>query len=230
MIQGIVFDKDGTLFDFRATWEVWTEAMLLRVTHSDRARAAALGRAIGFDLHTRAFAEDSVVIAGTLDEIAQVMRPLVPEVPDLVAVLADEAGGAPQVEAVPLAPLLAELRGRGLRLGVATNDAFAPALAHLEATAIADQFDFIAGYDSGYGGKPGPGQLRAFLAHTGLVAEACLMVGDSLHDLRAGRAAGMGCVGVLTGLAGRADLQAYADIVLEDVGQLPGYLDGLGSG
>lgn len=225
MIKGIVFDKDGTLFDFRATWEVWTEAMLLRVTGYDRDRAAEIGAALGFDLGTRQFEPNSVVIAGTLDEIADKMRPFVPDEKDLVSVLVDEAGSAPQVEAVPLLPLLTELKGRGLRLGVATNDGIEPALAHLSTVGLVEQFDFIAGYDSGFGGKPAPGQLKAFCAETGLAAQDCLMVGDSLHDLMAGRAAGMGCVGVLTGMAQAADLAGHADAILQDVGALPEYLD-----
>jgi phosphoglycolate phosphatase len=50
------------------------------------------------------------------------------------------------------------------------------------------------------------------------------MVGDSTHDLDAGRAAGMATVGVLTGLAGAADLAPHADAILPDIGALPGWL------
>jgi phosphoglycolate phosphatase len=51
------------------------------------------------------------------------------------------------------------------------------------------------------------------------------MVGDSLHDLRAGRAAGMTVVGVLTGVARRQELEPEADVVLDDITQLPAWLD-----
>ncbi|EPX85444.1 HAD-superfamily hydrolase, subfamily IA, variant 1 family protein [Salipiger mucosus DSM 16094] len=50
------------------------------------------------------------------------------------------------------------------------------------------------------------------------------MVGDSTHDLIAGRAAGMQCVGVLTGPAAAEDLASQADVVLPDIGHLPGWL------
>ena len=53
------------------------------------------------------------------------------------------------------------------------------------------------------------------------------MVGDSPHDLVAGRAAGMTAVAVLTGIATEADLGPLADVVLPDIGHLPGWL-GLG--
>ena len=51
------------------------------------------------------------------------------------------------------------------------------------------------------------------------------MIGDSLHDLHAARSAGMVAVGVLTGLASRADLAPAADIVLDSIADLPDWLD-----
>ncbi len=71
-------------------------------------------------------------------------------------------------EAVPLVPLLSALRARGLKLGVATNDSEAPARAHLDRHGLTGLLDFMAGYDSGHGAKPGPGMCLAFAAATGL--------------------------------------------------------------
>ena len=88
-----------------------------------------------------------------------------------------------------------------------------------------DAFDFIAGYDSGHGAKPGPGQLLAACAHLGIAPEETLMVGDSSHDLMAGRAIGAGTIGVLTGLASEEQLAPLADAVLPDIGHLPDWLD-----
>lgn len=226
-IKGIVFDKDGTLFDFATTWEAWAASFLLRMAKGDRARAARLGEAIGFDFETRSFRRDSLVIAGTAGEVAAALQPLVPEMSaaHLLDVLNEEAGQAPQAQAVPLVPFLADLRGRGLALGVATNDAEAPARAHLDSAGVTASFDFIAGFDSGHGGKPGPGQLLAFCAEVGLDPDVVVMVGDSLHDLRAGRAAGMRTLAVLTGLADANDLTPHADAVLPDIGHIPNWLD-----
>jgi phosphoglycolate phosphatase len=58
----------------------------------------------------------------------------------------------------------------------------------------------------------------------GLVPADVVMVGDSLHDLMAARAAGMHAVGVLTGLAEAAILAPFADAVLPDIGALPEWL------
>jgi phosphoglycolate phosphatase len=87
-------------------------------------------------------------------------------------------------------------------------------------------FDFIAGSDSGFGAKPAPGMLLAFADHIGIDPGEIAMVGDSEHDLVAGRAAGMATVGVLTGVAGRQDLLPHADVVLPDIGYLADWLFG----
>lgn len=226
-VEGIVFDKDGTLFDFRTTWEAWAAGFLRRATGGDDVRAKRAGAAIGFDLVHQRFAPDSIAIAGTMHEIAAALAPSFPDMslPDMVAHLDAEAARAPQAEAVPLKPFLTGLRARGLRLGVATNDSEAPALAHLGEAGVTPLFDFIAGADSGFGGKPSAGQLLAFCAETSLAPGACVMVGDSLHDLMAGRAAGMRTAGVLTGMADHDDLAAHADVVLDNIGAIPGWLD-----
>jgi phosphoglycolate phosphatase len=226
-VRGILFDKDGTLFDFEATWNGWAAAVLTELAGGDHARAEALGARIGYDLSARRFDPASPVIAGTPEDLVTLLHPGVPELSRgaLVEMLNATAATAPQVEAVPLAPLLAELRGRGLKLGVATNDAEAPARAHLASAGQEEAFDFIAGYDSGFGGKPEPGMCLGFAEAMGLAPDEVAMVGDSLHDLDAARAAGMVRVAVLTGMAGEDVLGPEADVVLRDIGGLPGWLD-----
>ncbi|MEO1579525.1 MAG: HAD-IA family hydrolase, partial [Pseudomonadota bacterium] len=115
----------------------------------------------------------------------------------------------------------------GLRLGVVTNDAEAPARAHLAQVGVLTAFDIVIGCDSGHGAKPAPGPVLGALEALGARPEQAVMVGDSLHDLMAGRAAGVQTVGVLTGLAERADLAPLADVVVPDIGHLPGWLDRL---
>lgn len=226
-IRGVLFDKDGTLFDFNATWSAWARAFLADLAGGDPLRAAALGRAIGFDLERAAFALESPVIAGTPGEIAEALLPHLPGANPaaLVTRMNTAAAAAPMVPAVPLQPLLGMLRGRGYRLGVVTNDAEVAARAHLAGSGIESLFDFVAGFDSGFGAKPQPGALLAFAERFGLAPSEVVMVGDSRHDLIAARAAGMRAVAVLTGLAPAADLGPLARAVLPDIGHLPAWLE-----
>lgn len=226
-IEAVAFDKDGTLFDFNATWGRWAFGFLQevcagRTTHLERAC-----QALRYDMAGKRFLPDSLVIAGTADEVAQALGEAI-ETEDLAALrarLLHTTAEAPQTEVTPLDPLFDGLRTRELQLGIVTNDAEAPARGNLRAVGIEAHFDFIAGFDSGYGGKPEPGQLIAFAEHCGVDPDRCAMVGDSLHDLHAARAAGFAAVAVLTGVATRDDLAPAADVVLHSIADLPAWLD-----
>jgi phosphoglycolate phosphatase len=228
MIDGVVFDKDGTLFDFRQSWGVWAVRLLEQLA-TDQAHAAALAAAIGYYPEQQDFHPDSPVIAATAEDIAEVLLPHLAgysqsSLISRINALAQDAVMAP---AVPLRPVLQGLRNKGLKIGLATNDTEAPARAHLSAHGVLDLFDFVAGYDSGHGPKPGPGMCLAFARQTGIDPARAVMVGDSCHDLIAGRAAGMRCVAVLTGIAKADELQPHADVVLPNIGALAAWIDGI---
>lgn len=227
-IEAIIFDKDGTLFDFQATWGAWASGFLGELSDGDDDLHAVLADAIGFDPVAQRFSPTSIAVAGTPGDVASALIPYLPDPPRqsaLVDRLNQAAAYAPLQEAVPLRPYLQALADRGLALGLVTNDAEAPAMAHLETTGIASAFGFIAGCDSGHGAKPAPGQILAALGAFGVAPEAAVMVGDSRHDLLAGRAAGTRTFGVLTGLATADDLAPLADAVMPDIGHLPAWLD-----
>jgi phosphoglycolate phosphatase len=227
-IKGLLFDKDGTLFDFQTTWGAWTASLFLELTGGDEARAARLALRLGYDMEAKRFHKDSVIISHTADEVARAIGTVLEgwDSDDLLAHVNRTAALVEQVPPVPLVPLFETMRARGMRLGIATNDAQAPARAHLDRAGVTHLLDFIAGYDSGFGAKPETGMQRAFCEATGLKAQNVLMVGDSAHDLLSGRAAGMGTVGVLTGVLDRGELAPHADIVLDHIGEIPVWLWG----
>ena len=221
-IEAIIFDKDGTLFSFQDTWTVWAQAVLKELTETD-AEMRAAATAIGFDLNDGIFLADSVVIAGTAADITQALAPVLPQRSNILEVLDEVAATTPQAPVPELHATLDAL-SRDHVLGLMTNDSEVPARAHLAQVGIADRFSFVAGYDSGFGAKPDPGPLLAFADAVAVAPHKTLMVGDSRHDLIAGRAAGMGTVGVLTGVASAQDLGDLADVVLPDIGGISSWL------
>lgn len=228
MIKGLLFDKDGTLFDFRATWDVWCYEFLTTFTKSQTEKES-LAEAFGYDLAEKRFNPSSPIIAGTLDCIVDALKVVYPN-EDTSRLLNDinkSTALVKQVPPLPLKPLLEDFQARSLKLGVATNDGEFPARQHLQAENIDQYFDFISGYDSGYGAKPDAGMLMAFCEKAGLEPERVAMIGDSTHDLIAGETAGMKRVAVLTGVATFEDLAPYADVVLQDIGEIPNWLDGI---
>jgi len=226
-LKGILFDKDGTLFDFDATWGQWCRQFLADLAGDDTALAARLAATIGYVPETASFLPDSPVLADTPHTIATRLLPHLDgwQIGPLVAHMNALAEAAPQVPMVPLVPLLGGLRARGLVLGVATNDAEAPARAHLSAAGVIGMFDQVIGFDSGFGGKPAPGPLLAFAARAGLAPAQVAMVGDSVHDLTAAREAGMIAVGLGRNARNLAGLTALADVILPDIGALPDWID-----
>ena len=51
-IKGLLFDKDGTLFDFEKTWNSWTTRILHGVSKQSDVSIDELAEAIDFDLKT----------------------------------------------------------------------------------------------------------------------------------------------------------------------------------
>ncbi|MEO1920050.1 MAG: HAD family hydrolase, partial [Paracoccaceae bacterium] len=225
-IKGLLFDKDGTLFDFQATWGVWCAGFIADVSNGDAGMAETLAKAMEYDLENGAFYPSSVMITDSMDGIMDAVHGALPhwDRDALIAYVIETGSNAPQFPVVDLAPLLVRFRANGLRIGLATNDNEAPARAHLSSVNVLDYFDFISGCDSGFGAKPEPGMLLGFSGAMDVEPCEVVMVGDSTHDLKAGRAAGMVTLGVLTGPAVRGDLEAYADMVLENIGEIPEWL------
>jgi phosphoglycolate phosphatase len=125
------------------------------------------------------------------------------------------------VPVTDLPKLFGRLRGRGLKIGVATNDSAMALEDQIDRLAIRAYLDFTCGYDSGHGGKPGPGMVHAFGSAVGVPAGAIAVVGDSLHDLEMARSAGAGmAIGVLTGASPRELLAPHCDHVLETIADI----------
>lgn len=229
--DAILFDKDGTLFDFHATWGNWAKRFLLDICAGDERRARGLAAAAGFDFDRARYLPNSPLIASTPGQIAACLIPHLPEFTSglLIERMNALAAEAEQVEAAPLAPLLDGLRRRALKLGVVTNDSVASTVAHLERSGVDEHFDRMLGCDSGFLPKPEPDMLLAFCEYVDVEPENVAMVGDSPGDLIAARRAGMSPVAVLTGPVGRDMLEPFADMILPSIAELPGWLDGVHS-
>ncbi|PIB24429.1 hypothetical protein BFP76_04280 [Amylibacter kogurei] len=225
-IKAVLFDKDGTLFDFNATWAAWCKNVISLLAPDDLPRQIRLGKSCGFDVETMAFETGSIIVNGTAEETVAAWL----GADDALTFEMIEQIGRVEFEkllAVPVKELVQTLQGlksSGYALGVATNDLEENAIKQLRDAGIFEIFDFVAGCNSGFGGKPDPGMIFGFAEAVGIPANAIAMVGDSTHDLHAGDAAGCYRVGVLTGPAVRDEIEHAADIVLNDISELPAHL------
>lgn len=226
-IRAVLFDKDGTLIDFDRTWFAITWQLAQRAAKGDEIWARTLLEAGGYDWLTERFRANSVIAAGTVEDIVSLWHPDVAsgQLRELIEeydayCVTEGARSAVAIEAVH--ETLETLRAMGLRLGIATNDSEAGAHATARALGIDGLFDVVIGYNTAARPKPYPDPLLYFAEKLGLMPQEIAMVGDNLHDLETAHAAGAGlAVGVLSGNSAREALEPHADVVLDSVAGLP---------
>jgi|TARA_B110000977_G_C10945391_1_gene442517 phosphoglycolate phosphatase len=224
-IKGIVFDKDGTLLDFHATWVPRALAAAKAVADGDSGLTSIMLQAAGYDNKTQRVLGGSVLAAGNNRELSLIWAPLADKPVDQVEVLLNHmfatADYGDSVAVDQLTASLQQLVGLGLVLGLATMDSEAGIKATLGDFECLHLFDYAVGYDSGFGSKPGPGMVLGFCQQTGLTPEQVMVVGDNTHDLHMGQSAAAGFnVGVLTGTSSRSELAPDADLVVASIAHL----------
>lgn len=230
MIKGILFDKDGTLVDFDATWFAVGDLMALEAAAGDRAKADALLADAGYDFAGRRFRGDSVFAAGTNADIVALWYPHLDATGRAAMVtrfdmFTADAGAAKCVPLPGAIDALGRLHAAGLRLGIATNDSTNGAEKTAVSLGVAQLFDAVYGYDAVANPKPAPDTVMAFADLTGLKPSELAMVGDNRHDLEMARAGGAGlAIGVLSGTGTRETLAPLADVVLGSIVELPDFL------
>ncbi|WP_027060898.1 HAD family hydrolase [Mesorhizobium loti] len=229
-IKGILFDKDGTLVDFNATWLGVADFMAMDASDGDRWKADRLLAAAGFDFANRRFKPDSIFASGTNLDVVELWFPRLSNEDQMLAVarfneITSVQGSAMAVALPGVVDSLAALHKRSYRLGVATNDSTSGAEKTLAALGVAQLFDAAYGYDAVANPKPAPDTIQAFCDLTGLRPSEIAMVGDNRHDLEMARAGGCGlAVGVLSGTGTRESLAEIADVILDSVADLPDFL------
>jgi len=225
-LRGVLFDKDGTLIDFQRTWGPAIHAVIHALAGGDVEKIRAQAECLHFEIETRCFRATSPIIGGATSQYGAAWAGALGRT-DFAALRAeiDVLAAAACIESLtPVgepAGILLDLRAAGLKVGLATNDAEASARRHLAQLGLTELMDFVAGYDTGHGAKPGAGMVLAFAREIGAEPEQIALVGDTLHDLESARAAGAIAVAVLSGVASREVLAPHADYVIADIGELP---------
>jgi pyrophosphatase PpaX len=119
------------------------------------------------------------------------------------------------------------LKNRGHDIGIVTSKSEALALRGLAHVGLARHMDTIVGCDSSTRHKPDPEPVRIALHRLDVSPEHAIFVGDSVHDVLAGNAAGVHTAAALWGAFKRADLEpGEPNAWLESVSDLVTLVDG----
>ncbi|MFI2433392.1 HAD family hydrolase [Streptomyces sp. NPDC018693] len=208
MNRAAVFDVDGTLVDTNhlhvtTWWEAFRQAGHQVPMHAVH-RAVGLGSA---DLVAHLLGEDRDTRQD--DGLDAAHKALYGQYFDRLPALAD--AGA----------LLRRLHGEGWTVVLATSASGAELAALRRAIDADDAIAATASADDVEEGKPAPEPVEHALELAGAPAERAVFVGDTVWDMRAGRRAGVRCVGVLCGGIPRGDLvEAGAEAVYDDPARL----------
>lgn len=210
-IETVLFDKDGTLFDFHQTWDHAVVAALRQVAAQDSEALEGAAAALGVDLAAGTVRPDAPFVFETNQQIADRLRPhLSPTEFGGALSRLTEAGCIP---AVGIRELLSKLQGENVSVGLVTNDSEGNARLQLEAAGWTSHFACVVGCDSGFGGKPDAGPVLGALSQLAGKPEAAVMIGDAWPDVVAGKAAG-----VLTAYLGDdEELIEIADLAAPDL-------------
>jgi phosphoglycolate phosphatase len=229
-MHALLFDKDGTLLDFGASWSRAYRDLSLELCEGDSEAASAMLVAGGMDIATGLCRAGSVLAAGNTRDIATFWYPALANEP--LAELIEHIdkvfyeNGIRYSQTLPgVEETLAELQQAGFAMGVATSDGTAATKAALAKLDLDRYLPHVFGYDSVERPKPAADIVHAFAAAIGREPTDVVVIGDNVHDLEMARNAGAAAaIGVLSGTSGAADLKPYADALLDSICDLPGWL------
>lgn len=112
-------------------------------------------------------------------------------------------------------------------LAVATGKGYRGAMTLLNVHGITDHFHSVQTPDHNRG-KPDPQMLETAMTKAGTTSAETVMIGDTTHDMKMARAAGVGAIGVAWGYHAVPDLNAAgADVVIDRFEALDAAIDQL---
>jgi phosphoglycolate phosphatase len=222
-LHAVLFDLDGTLLDTAADI-----ALALNRALTDRGIAnlpgAQVRKMIGKGapvlmsraLAANGLAPDDALHAVLLDRFFHHYGRL------------HEHAGESTAEPYPgAAEGLAALREAGLKIAVVTNKQQSFAIALLQRLGLSEDIDLVVGGDTCDRRKPDPQPLQFACETLDVEVTAALMVGDSVNDVLAARAAGMPVLCVPYGYNEGEDPRTLpCDGFVETLAELPGLLYG----
>ncbi len=233
----IIFDKDGTLIDFTATWVPLIRkrvAFLLKKLGRNGTLEAFLLRSWGIDpVSGRVDPRGPCPVSPRSDEIVIGTMALYQhgynwdESKQWVAQAFDEADadGDWRQAVVPIEGIqtfLKRLKGVGCHTALATNDERKDTEAILRHLDIDRLFDMVLCWGEVSPPKPHPETILTICRRLSIPPGETVMVGDSVTDMVMGKRAGVALtIGILEGgVTPKEELEGVADIVIESIREL----------
>ena len=192
-VAAVIFDLDGTLIDSIDLYFSIVEEALERLNLPAVSRSRILAAAESEDFKWELVLPQDVLNRKEkiIDEAWAVINEIAPQMFADNLDLIQGAGG-----------IVENLSSKGLKIGLVTSTQrqyLETKMQPLKNVGVDTLFEVIITSDDVVKRKPAPDPLIACAQQLGLKPDNCVYVGDTTTDIRAGKAAGMRTVGVLTG-------------------------------
>jgi phosphoglycolate phosphatase len=214
-VDAVLFDLDGTLIDSAPIYYAIIDVIF------DRLGIPPVPQSILLEAMKNGEFEWEIVLP---DEMKNRKAQLVAKARSIIDEIAPSMFHD-QVKLIPgTAAALIEIATKGLRLALVTStlrEYMAIKLAPLAEAGVADVFEVVITADDVQNKKPHAEPLVMCSDKLGLAPGDCVYVGDTRVDIKAGKAAGMQTVAVLTGFDDYDALEREKpDVIIESVADL----------
>ncbi len=234
---GILFDKDGTLFDYFTVWgpviSEYTQTILEDLQRSDstdlRRRFLRL-IGVGEDkMHAEGlvFKTNKLVMLFRLFVFCKMHHLPFRKMVRHIKTGFTDAHQYMEKSLLDNAPsdlvekLFIRLSEAGYRIGIVTNDTALSTKVCIDHLRIQKYIDFTSTHDDHLPKKPNPEALKQFCSQFSLLPEQVVVIGDSPADMKFARNGGAGyAVAVLTGSNDIKRLKKYADTIYTDLQEI----------
>ena len=231
-VDGIIFDKDGTLMSFDVFWVSLSVKALEDVLGQLGMEPGLVDEILeAFGVHDGVTDINGVLCKGTYAEMGEIVYEILSahgcdaDREDVVrAVESAYSRNAEAGDVKPTCPdlvkTLAELKARGMRMAVVTTDN-EPITRHcLAGLGVLQYFDVIFTDDGHTPTKPDPFCAGEFCRLYGLDKERVVMVGDTMTDVRFAKNAGITAISLAPTPEKKALLAPHTDVIIDVISEL----------
>ena len=228
----VIFDKDGTLIDFRQTWIeiianlIKTFGEYVSMTESLRLRVQ---EALGISVDNGTIDGSGPLAMGTFTECDALLAYCLyregiswDKAQDIVRKVGDEVfrSDARNRSIRPVkgaVQLLSRLKDKGIHTAIATNDKAYDASSDMIAIGAAYYIDIVVGADSVENSKPAPDMVNRICEHFQVEPSSTVLIGDTVMDAMLGRNSGVMLTVGLPGIVPKEVLQEHMDVVVDSL-------------
>ena len=232
-LKGIIFDKDGTLFDYGEVWgPLLSRAVskgLSNASLSEERKGRCMNdfmKILGVDENGNTYPDGIIFrhdkkITATFRVLSLCLRyrlsPFMVGHAMFAFMKKSDLGLEERIENMEfpgVREVFEEAYGRGYILGIVTNDTADSTRIFLDKMGISQYISFIRTKDNSAHQKPNPATIREFCEEKGLESAEVAIVGDTIVDMEFAHLGKAGyAVAVLTGSGDVEGLEKHADAV-----------------